>query len=413
MPAESFWLVCPHCGVRRPAGPSFFGCDQCHDAAGYPHWLEVAYDLNRVDRALPRGARRLNDYAPLLPIRDPQDLRTLGEGGTPLLRIDALNRELGLPNLYLKTETINPTGSFKDRLHAVSMTVARELGFSRAAIVTTGNSGVACAAYAARNSIRLTVITDPKAPMEHRRLMHCFGATIRVPETPGPVMPAARGLIETLVGKHGHYPCTALGTYGGPGNPYGVEGYKTIAFEIFGQLGRAPDRVCVPVSGGDALYGPFKGFRELRQLGLIETLPRMTACQATGANFAVRALRAGADALTPVEPHTIALSIGDPTGSQCILTALRESGGDAWDAPDDALLDAMRLLARHGLCVEAAAAAPVAALQRRRSADALDPAELIVAVLTGSGVRWPAQLAAAWGEPEITPARPPGFMDIP
>jgi len=162
--------------------------------------------------------------------------------------------------------------------------------------------------------------------------MRLFGAHITVPSKPGPVMPNARALLETLVREEGFYPCTVSGTFAGPGNPYGVEGYKTIAFEVFGKLGRVPDRVCVPTSGGDALYGPYKGFCELRELGLTDRLPRMTSCQPAGANFIVQSRRRNLDHLVALEPQTFAISIGDPTGSQCILEAIQASDGDAWDS---------------------------------------------------------------------------------
>lgn len=394
-----FWLVCPNCGREYDPGPRWYGCDTCRDKAGNPHWVEVRYDLSRVDPTFLKRAGRVWDCAPLLPARDPARAQTLGEGHTPLVRIEALNRALGLPNLSLKLESVNPTGSFKDRLHTVNLAVARELDFSRAVITTTGNSGVACAAYAARAGVSLLIITDPRSSPEQRRLMRLFGAQITAPSQLGPVMPNARALMNTLVREHGFYPCTVLGTHAGPANPYGIEGYKTIAFEVAAQLGRAPDRMCVPTSGGDALYGPFKGFREMRELGVSDRLPRMTACEPTGANFIVRALREGLDHLPTVEPNTFAISIGDPTGSQCILEAIRMSEGDAWDAEDAELLEAMALLGRHGVCVEGASAAPIATLRRQVAAAAIDPEECIVAVLTGSGVKWLAQIDAAIGPP--------------
>jgi threonine synthase len=212
-------------------------------------------------------------------------------------------------------------------------------------------------------------------------------------------MPLARALMDELVREHGFYPSTVLGTFTGPANPYGVEGYKTIGYEIATQLGRAPDRVCVPTSAGDALYGPYKAFCELREMGLLERVPRMTACQSAGANFAAETIRQGLPSMVTVEPSTFALSIGDPTGSQCILDCVRATGGDAWDAPDAELLEAVALLGRHGVCVEGASAAPIAALRRQVAARSVDPEETIVAVLTGTGTKWPAQLDAAIGPP--------------
>jgi threonine synthase len=394
-----FRLLCPACGREYDPGPRWRGCDTCVDRAGFPHWVEVRYDLTRVDAAILDRPGRLWDYAPLLPILDPAGALTLGEGGTPLLRIDSLNREIGLPNLHLKLESVNPTGSFKDRLHSVSMAVAHELGFERAVISTTGNSGVAAAAYAARYGIGLAAILHPETPPEARRLMQLFGTCVTIPDPKDAGSMRSRDLMERLVGDHGYYPCTLMGTFAGPGNPYGIEGYKTIACEVRAQLGRAPDRMCVPTSGGDALYGPFKGFQEMRELGLIDCLPRMTSCQPVGSSFIAQSLRGGLDHIAPVEPATFAISIGDPTGSEAILAAIDGSGGDAWEASDTEILEAMALLGRHGICVEGASAAPVAALRRQVLAGSLETEECIVAVLTGTGMKWMSQVAAASGPP--------------
>jgi len=239
-----FWLICPSCEQTWEAGPYWEGCPSCRDPAGFPHWLEVAYDLEAVPDDFAERPGRVWEYAALLPVRDAADVPALGEGNTPLVRVEALNRELGLPNLWLKLEGVNPTGAFKDRFHTVSLAVARELGFRRALVVTAGNHGTSCAAYAARAGIPLLVILSPLSPPEQRRLMRLFGARVVVPRGSAPVMTMVRSLMEPLVREHAFYPSTVLGLMYGPANPYGVEGYKTIAYEIFGQLGGAPDRVC-------------------------------------------------------------------------------------------------------------------------------------------------------------------------
>jgi threonine synthase len=399
-----FWLTCPACAQTWDAGPHWYGCPTCHDPAGLPYWLEVAYDMERVPADFAARPGRVWDYAALLPVRDIQGVPTLGEGNAPLVRLEGLNRELGLPDLWLKLEGINPTGAFKDRFHTVSLAVARELGFRRALVSTAGNHGTSCAAYAARAGLPLLVLLSPVSPPEQRRLMRLFGARVAVPRGSGSLMPALRSLIEPLVRDHGFYPSTVLGLMNGPANPYGVEGYKTIAYEIFGQLGGVPDRVCVPTAAGDVLYGPYKGFRELRQLGRTDRMPRMTACQSSEANPLVEAVRQGLDHVPTVEPASLAISIGDPTTSHCALEAIRRSDGDAWEAPDAGLLQAVALLGRHGVCVEAASATPIAALRRAVEAGRLDREERIVAVLTGTGMKWPAQIDAAIGPaPEPLP----------
>jgi threonine synthase len=395
----AFWLICPHCRTRYEPGAHWFGCATCKDPAGFPYWLEVEYDLERVAPDLLRRAGRVWDYAPVLPVRDATAPPTLGEGNTPLVRLDVLNREIGLPNLYFKLETVNPTGAFKDRFHTVAMAVARELGFQRAMLTTAGNHGVACAAYAARVGISLLIITDPQSSPEQRRLMRLFGAHVTSPRRPGPVMPNARALMDTLTRQHGFYPSTVLGTFTGPANPYGIEGYTTIAYEVAAQLGCIPDRVCTPTSGGDLIYGLYKGFRMLQALGLADRLPCLTACQSAGANFVAESVRQGDASLRTITPTTFAISIGDPTGGHCILEAIRQTDGDAWDAPDAELLTAMQRLGRHGICTEGASATTLATLLRQVAAGTIDREELIVAVLTGTGMKWPAQIDAALGPP--------------
>lgn len=406
--ALPFYLACTGCGTNYPPGPYWWGCPNCQDAAGNPHFLDVAYDLRRVDTGIFQRVGLVFDYRALLPLPSDAEPVTLGEGSTPLIRSERLNRLLGLPNLYLKLETVNPTGSFKDRSQSVTLSAARSLGLGRAGVITTtGNAGAACAAYAAAAEIPLLIITDPLGPPEVRRLMRLFGAGVTVPQGTGAVIVQARTLTETLVREHSFFPCAVQGTYSGPGNPYGVEGYKTIAYEIFAQLGgRVPDRMCVPTAGGDALYGPYKGFCELRELGLTTHLPQMTACQSSEAGFIASALQNGADHFMPVTPRTFAISIGDPLGSTSILAAIRGSSGYAWEALDAELLEAVALLGSCGICAEGASAAGIAALRRQVDAGAIDTQETIVALICGSGLKWPAQLEAAIGPEADAPPLP-------
>jgi threonine synthase len=392
-------LACVQCGAAAPLGPAFEGCRAC--AADPPAALEVVYDYAALAAAgtLKAWASRAGGlwrFRELLPPPADTSVLTLAEGATPLLRLDGVDGA----RIWLKDETRNPTGSFKDRLHAVSLTMARALGFRKALASTTGNHGTALAAYAARAGMDALVFCDPRAPVVQRRLMQLFGARV--------VVLADRAAhVGWLVRERGWYPSTGM-TPEPVGTPYGVEGYKTIAYEVFFQLGgRFPTRMLVPTSGGDAIYGPWKGFRELRALGAVGALPRMVAVQAAGCDPIVRGWRAGATAV-PVhpDPRTIAVSIADETGGPASLRAVAESGGTAEAVSDEAILDAMRRLAGQGIAVEPSSAASVSAALGLAARGALGADEDVVCVLTGAGAKWPDALVDAFTPRELVDASP-------
>jgi threonine synthase len=392
-------LACVRCGAALPLGPAFEGCRAC--AAEPPAALEVVYDYPKLAAAgtLKAWASRpggLWRFRELLPPPADASIVTLAEGATPLVRLEGT----GAHRIWLKDETRNPTGSFKDRLHAVSLTMARRLGFDKAVASTTGNHGTALAAYAARAGMAALVFCDPRAPVVQRRLMQLFGARV--------VVLADRGShVAWLVRERGWYPSTGM-TPEPVGTPYGVEGYKTIAYEVFFQLGaRFPDRMLVPTSGGDSIYGPWKGFRELQALGASGALPRMVVAQAAGCDPIVRGWRTGATTV-PVhpEPRTIAVSIADETGGPASLRAIAESGGAAEAVSEEAILGAMRRLARQGIAVEPSSAASVAAALALAARGELASDEDVVCVLTGAGAKWPDALLDALTPQELSDASP-------
>ena len=392
-------LACVRCGAVTPLGPAFEGCLACPDEPRAA--LEVVYDYAalaaegtlRAWATRPGGVWRFRE---LLPVPKDAPVVSLAEGGTPLVRLEGTDG----PRIWLKDETRNPTGSFKDRLHAVSLSMARVLGFGKAVASTTGNHGTALAAYAARAGMDALVFCDPRAPVVQRRLMQLFGARVAVL--------ADRGAhVGWLVRERGWYPSTGM-TPEPVATPYGVEGYKTIAHEIFFQLGGSfPARMLVPTSGGDAIYGPWKGFCELRALGAPGDLPRMIAVQAAGCGPIVRGWRAGATTV-PVhpDPRTIAVSIADETGGPASLRAVAESGGTAEAVSESAILDAMRRLAGQGIAVEPSSAASVAAALELAARGELGTDEDVVCVLTGAGVKWPDALVDALTPRELTDASP-------
>src|SRR6266536_155049 len=373
------WLECSSCHHQAPLemlGP----CPTCGGV------LEVAYaavrdrDASVVD--VPRGARGIWRWQGLLPVLNgARNAISLGEGDTPLLRAP----ELGA-NVWLKYEGKNPTHSFKDRFQAVAISAAVALEKTRVVCASTGNHGVAAAAYSARAGLQCAVLTHEEAPAAHVEAIRQFGATpVAVPAN------VRNDLLQRLVDA-GWYPSTTFWPMP-VSNPYGVEGYKTIAFEIAEQLGRdatAHAHVFVPVGGGDSLYGIYKGFHELVALGALERLLRVYACQPAGAAPLVAAQAKGGDDVPHVEvDRSVALSIREADTGIHAWRGLRDSAGVAVPVTDRDIMDAAARLGRLGLSVDPASAASVAGARAAVRDGIVSDDGPVVCILTASGARWP------------------------
>ena len=384
------WLECLVCRAQCDIGPRFGGCPECVERQQKAP-LEVRYDYRHT--SLPKPDRRNSGiwrWRRMLPPLDASAIVSLHEGNTPLV-------ELKSCPVLLKNETLNPTWSYKDRANSVSISMARQLGFRNVAAVSTGNHGAAAAAYSAAGGRRCVVFCHEDAPDQQLALMQLYGATV------------FRGgrrddMLRGLVVRGDWFPDCILCPRGGCANPFGIEGFKTIAFEIFEQLeGKVPDRVFVPVGSGDGLYGIWKGFCELQQIGIADRAPRMYACQAAGADPYVRAFRAGASRLTALESvHTIALSIAEKIGGEQALQAVYDSAGAALRASDEEILQAARCLAREGYALEPASAAALACAQAL--AHDRFGSEIWVAIGTGATVKWPETLNSGFNRSEKLPA---------
>lgn len=383
-------LRCLTCQRDYTLGPMLEGCPDCQ-AAGRLAILDPVYSLGIAESTALRaaGAGRLWDFHQLLPVPGRSSVVTLGEGATPLLPLPQAAQETGAEQVWVKYEAVNPTHSFKDRANAVAVSMAVHFGFSKVMCTSTGNHGVALAAYAARAGLRCLVLLPPGTPSAAAQESRFFGADVVTVD--GDVV----ALMTQLWQEHGWYISqrNAPGVGGRPfGNPFGMEGYKTIAYEIFHQLGgRAPDCVLLPVGGGDGAWGVFKGFGELQRLGLTAWMPQIIACQsAAGASL----LRAWRENLSHVEPvatsPTIAFSIVDRQSGDHALIALRRSGGRAVAVDDAALRTAEDLLGKSGLCVEPSSAASLAGLRVLAREDACLAGKSVVLIATGTGLRWPA-----------------------
>lgn len=372
------WLQCAACSERFDIGPMFYGCPICK-ANGKAAPLEVAYALREISvGSICDSAPGLWRWAPLLPGIREESRVSLGEGRTPLLPLHC-GREG--PNVLLKNETANPTWSWKDRPNCVSVSMAVAFGFAATTAISTGNHGCAAAGYSAAADRDCVIFCHPDAPRAQLALMTSYGAKV------------IRGgdqeaLLRQLLERGNHYPCTIFCPRAGYANPFGIEGFKTIAFEIYEQMGRsAPDRVFVPTGSGDGIYGIWKGFRELRDLGWVAKAPKMIACQSSGADSLFRAFqREDRHAEMLPSTSTIALSIAERITGDHALRAVYESAGSVLTCTDDKAIQAQRLLMRRGLALEPASAVALACLQQVCSEDAAG--ETWVVVGSGAAVKW-------------------------
>jgi threonine synthase len=393
------WLQCSGCGTRFEFGPLLEGCTACEPEPRRAP-LGVGFDLKAAGRALDRrtieAARgSIWRFGPLLPLRDPERAVSLGEGGTPLVRVTALNEAVGLPNLLLKNEAANPTWSFKDRLNSLNASLARELGFTKLIASSTGNHGASAAAYAGAAGLRSLVLVPHETPMLIRQMIEAYGGRAVATAWQG-----RNGLLTELVREHGWFPSKSSLT--SPiSNPFGLEAYKTIGYELAIETREAPlDYVLVVVGGGDGLYGTFKGLREFRDLGRARTLPRLVCCEPEGSSPVANAIEGDARRIVAIEnPTTMATSVGEGITSDVALRALRGSDGLCVRVSEDEILDAMRALARVGIAAESASCVTVAAARRLAAEGRIPPNARMACVLTSSGIKWPAQLALLGREP--------------
>ena len=373
-------LRCRECGRCYPLEP-LNACEFCFGP------LEVDYDYQAIARTISRqrierGPLTVWRYSDLLPA-DKDQAVDIGAGFTPLLRAQNLAEALGLRRLYIKNDCANPTWSFKDRVVTVAATKAREFGFDTLACASTGNLANAVAAHAAKAGARALVFIP--ADLEQGKIV---GSAIYAP---------------TLVAVEGSYDevnrlCSELADRYPWAfvniniRPYYAEGSKTLAYEVLEQLGwRAPDHCIVPLASGSLFTKIWRGIKELAWLGLVDwTHTRMSATQAEGCSPIVEAWERQSLNIRPVRPNTIAksLAIGNPADGYYALKVLAHSGGSAVAVSDDEIVDGIKLLAEtEGIFSETAGGVVVAGLKRLVAQGRVDPDELVVAFITGAGLK--------------------------
>ena len=350
--------------------------------------LEVVYDYDVVRaavsrEAIERGPRSLWRYKALLPIEGDKVVDSQA-GFTPLVRADGLGRALGLRNLWLKNDTVNPTFSFKDRPVSIASSRAVELGFSVLACASTGNLAGSVAAHAVKAGLKACIFVP--ADLEPAKII---GASIYEP-----IIIAVDGNYDDVNRLSSEvadrYPWAFVNINL---RPYYSEGSKTLAFEVAEQLGwTLPDAVVVPIASGSMFTKIHKGFGELQKVGLVNSGQnvRMIGAQAEGCSPVVQAAREGTLDVRPVRPHTIAksLAIGNPADGYYALKIVQETQGALDAVSDPEIVDGIRLLARtEGIFAETAGGVTVGVLKKLASNGAIDPDERVVAYITGNGFK--------------------------
>ncbi len=377
-------LTCSACGTKHAAGELHNLCTAC----GMP--LYVHYDLAEAGRTLTKESvkSRIGSmwrYQEVLPVRDPANIVSLGEGWTPLLKTPQLGAQLDMPNLYIKDEGQNPTASFKARGMTTAVSMAKELGVKKLAVPSAGNAAGAMSAYAARAGIEAFIFMPADTPkacvIECREL----GANVTL----------INGLITDCGAEvarrkeaEGWFDVSTLK------EPYRIEGKKTLGYELAEQLGwRLPDVILYPTGGGTGLIGMWKAFDEMEQMGWIGSKrPRIISVQATGCAPIVRAFKSGATHAGMFEnAHTSASGLRVPKaiGDFIMLDAIRKSNGDAIAIDDADMVAAARVIGKtEGLFVAPEGGACYAALKQLVEAGKVKRDEEVVIFNTGSGLKY-------------------------
>lgn len=325
------------------------------------------------------------DFADRLPVPNHDSIVSLGEGMTPLVRSRFYNNR----KIFWKNESINPTGSQKDRAISVAMSVARYHRETRVITASTGSVGLACAAYAARANLPCIVIVPDSTPVERLRPMLVFGAIVVSVRYTFEQIEEFLAILDRKI----WYQASTIQRC----NPYQSEGPKTIAFEIFIQSGGVPDWMVVPLGGGGTIFGIWKGFEEMRADGIVDKVPRLLGVQAREFNLLERLgvrptidLAKAAKILPDERNETISRNLkhGFPPDGQAAMQALYQSGGAILSVTDEDALKSQIMLARHeGIFCEPSSATVLAAVQMASERKLIQNSESVVCLITGSGLR--------------------------
>ncbi|AQL42659.1 threonine synthase [Halorientalis sp. IM1011] len=390
---DGVWLTCIECGETfAPFDDVRYTCDDCDGL------LEARYaDAPTLDDFEGRGVWRYSEALPF------DSGVTLPEGDTPLHYVPDLEDDIGVRNLRIKHEGMNPTGSFKDRGMTVGVRVAQEVGVDRLACASTGNTSAALAAYGARANLE-TLVLLPAGKVAAGKVAQASLHGARILEVDGN-FDSCLDIVQDLASRGEAYLLNSL-------NPFRLEGQKTIGFEILERFyedeGRFPDRIVLPVGNAGNTAALYKAFRELVRSGDLAPgdVPKLTGVQAEGAAPMVEAIENGwedTERWDEVETRATAIRIGNPVNAPKALPGIRNTDGTAVAVSDERITEAQRDLAEQGVGVEPASAASVAGLRKLREQGEIDAGEDVVCLTTGHLLKDPDAAAEAGADPEPVP----------
>ncbi len=374
-------VICWDCGAEV-TDPYVNTCPTCGGL------LTVSMDLEQVKGMKPKDLHNRNigvwRYHPFLPV-DLKNAVSIQEGGTPLYETKALGSEVGVKNTFVKFEGLNPTGSFKDRGMTVGVSHAKELGASVVGCASTGNTSASLAAYAAKAGMKCAVFL-PSGKVAAGKLAQALFFGAKVLSIDGN-FDDALALARKMSEERKLYLLNSI-------NPYRPEGQKSVLFEIMDQLQyEVPDRIILPVGNAANIWAIYKAITELKEVGWIDKIPKLTGIQAEGASPVAKAFAENKQDFIPEEnPETVAtaIRIGNPISGRKALAAIYNTGGFATTVNDAEIIAAQQLLGRkEGVCVEPASAASVAGLIKLKNDGVIDADERVVCICTGNGLKDP------------------------
>lgn len=397
MTGNALCLRCDSCGAEVDLRRQVNLCPHCGGL------LEVQYDMEGLKRSADlfrsytrSSIWRYRDFMP--PVAD-QNIVTLGEGGTPLVKSRYLGPSLGVENLYFKNDTLMPTGSFKDRGYSLAISFAMDIGVKRGITYSSGNAGASFAAYSARAGFSGVVMVEYQASPMKKTMIMLYGANTAVLDFDN--FAQIEQMLDRAVTKLG---CYAFVNFI---NPIRHEAMKTYAYEIYGELGRVPDYSFHPMGTGGGVWGTWKGFNELAAIGVTDRVPRMIPVQPEAVCWLKRAVDSGAETAEMYgdSTKTIAQSISGNSplqGGRRLLRAVRESGGMAMAVSDEEIKAAMVDLGHEGIGAEPSSASAVAAFKQAVKAGKIRSSDTAVCVITGTAFKQPSVVEQIAATPKYT-----------